>query len=114
MLAAVIRNSGLDEVFDAVLSVEEVGVYKPHPSVYALATQHLELARQTSASFRQMAYAFSAKAFGFRVLWCNRFSQAAERIPATPDGEIGDLSSLPDLLFPSSQEDGGKQAGKPR
>jgi 2-haloacid dehalogenase len=42
--------------------------------------------------------AFSAKAFGFRVLWCNRFGQPAERIPDTPDGEITDLSALPDLV----------------
>jgi hypothetical protein len=44
MLAAVVRNSGLEDVFDAVLSVEEVGVYKPHPSVYALAAQRLHCA----------------------------------------------------------------------
>ncbi|QTQ30209.1 putative haloacid dehydrogenase (HAD) [Aromatoleum bremense] len=42
--------------------------------------------------------AYSAKAFGLRVLWCNRFGQAAERIPATPDGEIGDLCVLPPCL----------------
>ena len=44
MLAAVVRNSGLEGVFDAVLSVEEVGVYKPHPMVYGLAAQRLKLA----------------------------------------------------------------------
>lgn len=113
MLAAIVRNSGLDEVFDAVLSVEEVGVYKPHPSVYALATQRLELAPVNICFLSSNGWdAFSAKAFGFRVLWCNRFNQAAERIPATPDGEISDLSSLPDLVFPSSPAYGGKQTGK--
>jgi hypothetical protein len=34
----------------------------------------------------------------FRVLWCNRFGQAAERIPDTPDGEIADLSVLPAMV----------------
>ena len=42
--------------------------------------------------------AYSAKAYGFRVLWCNRFGQAPERIPSTPDGEIRDLSALPERL----------------
>jgi len=32
------------------------------------------------------------------VIWCNRFAQVAERIPATPDGEIVDLSALPAML----------------
>ncbi len=43
--------------------------------------------------------AFSAKASGLRVVWCNRFAQAPERIPAMPDGEISDLSALPALLL---------------
>lgn len=103
MLAAVVKNSGLDGVFDAVMSVEEVGVFKPHPSVYGLATQSLQLAPADICFLSSNGWdAFSAKAFGFRVLWCNRFAQAAERIPATPDGEISDLSSLPGLVFPSS------------
>ena len=42
--------------------------------------------------------AFSAKAFGYRVLWCNRFGQAPERIPETPDGEIRSLADLPGRL----------------
>ncbi len=96
MLAAVVRNAGLEGIFDAVLSVEEVGVFKPHPSVYALAAQRLQLAPERICFLSSNGWdAYSAKAYGFRVLWCNRFGQAPERIPATPDGEISDLSLLP-------------------
>ena len=99
MLAAVVRNSGLEDVFDAVLSVEEVGVYKPHPSVYRLAAERLQIAPARICFLSSNGWdAYSAKAFGFRVLWCNRFGQAPERIPATPDGEIGDLGALPALV----------------
>ena len=99
MLAAVVSNSGLEDVFDAVLSVEEVGVYKPHPSVYALAAQRLGIDPARICFLSSNGWdAYSAKAFGFQVIWCNRFSQAAERIPATPDGEIADLSALAALL----------------
>jgi 2-haloacid dehalogenase len=99
MLAALTRNSGLEHVFDAVLSVEEVGVFKPHPSVYGLAAQRLDLAPERICFLSSNGWdAFSAKAFGFRVLWCNRYSQPPERIPATPDGEISDLAALPGLL----------------
>jgi 2-haloacid dehalogenase len=44
--------------------------------------------------------AYPAKAFGFQAIWCNHFGQAPERIPATPDGEIADLSALPAMLGP--------------
>jgi 2-haloacid dehalogenase len=99
MLAAAVRNSGLDAHFDAVLSVEEVGVFKPHPGVYALAPERLGIPSESICFLSSNSWdAYSAKAFGFRVLWCNRFGQAPERIPATPDGEIRDLSELPALV----------------
>ena len=99
MLAAVVANSGLNGVFDAVLSVEEVGVFKPHPAVYGLAARRLALPPARICFLSSNGWdAYSAKAFGFRVLWCNRFGQAPERIPATPDGEIEDLSVLPERI----------------
>jgi 2-haloacid dehalogenase len=99
MLAAIVSNSGLEGVFDAVLSVEEVGVFKPHPSVYRLAAERLQIAPARICFLSSNGWdAFSAKAFGFQVVWCNRFGQVPERIPATPDGEITDLSALPGMV----------------
>jgi 2-haloacid dehalogenase len=103
MLAAAVSNAGLDGLFDAVLSVEAVGVYKPHPSVYRLAPARLDVAIEHACFLSSNGWdAYSAKAMGYRVLWCNRYGQAPERIPATPDAEIADLSCLPDLLLGSA------------
>jgi 2-haloacid dehalogenase len=41
MLGPVVEAAGLTQMFDAVLSVEEVGVFKPHPSTYQLAVDRL-------------------------------------------------------------------------
>lgn len=99
MLAAAVGNAGLAGAFEAVLSVEKVGVFKPHPAVYQLAVDRLGLAAADICFLSANGWdACSAKAFGFRVLWCNRFGQAPERIPAPPDGEITDLSLLPGIL----------------
>ena len=99
MLAAAVANSGIAKYFDAVLSVEEVGVFKPHPSVYGLAPQRLEVSNEQICFLSSNGWdAFAAKAFGFRVLWCNRFGQMPERLPGTPDGEITDLAMLPARL----------------
>ena len=99
MLAAAINNSGIAEYFDAVLSVEEVGVFKPHPSVYGMAPQRLKVNKEQICFLSSNGWdAFAAKAFGFRVLWCNRFGQMPERLPGTPDGEITDLAMLPARL----------------
>ena len=100
MLAAVAANAGIADLLDAVLSVEEVKVYKPHPSVYRLACERLKVpAGQVCFVSSNGWDAYSAKAFGFRVLWCNRSGQCPEGIPATPDAEIATLAALPDLAL---------------
>jgi 2-haloacid dehalogenase len=55
MLDAAVQGAKLAALIDAVLSVEEVGVYKPHPKVYQLAVDHLGVpaaAMARSARFR--------------------------------------------------------------
>jgi len=100
MLASAVSNAGLAGLFDAVLSVEEVGVFKPHPSVYGLAVKRLDITADRACFLSSNSWdAYSAKAFGYQVLWCNRFSQVREHIPAQPDGEIPDLSWLPDAVI---------------
>lgn len=99
MLAAAVENSGIAGLLDAVLSVEEVKVFKPHPSVYELATRRLGLERGQICFLSSNSWdAHAAKAFGFHVLWCNRFGQVPERIPERPDGEIVTLGALPEIL----------------
>jgi 2-haloacid dehalogenase len=100
MLAAAAANAGIASLFDAVLSVEEVKVYKPHPSLYGLVCKRFDVTAENVCFLSSNGWdAYSAKAFGFRVLWCNRFGQAPERIPETPDAQIATLAELPDIVF---------------
>lgn len=99
MLKAAVENSGIAALLDAVLSVEEVGIYKPHPSVYQLAADRFGVQADRICFVSSNCWdAHAAKAFGFRVVWCNRFGQAPERIPSLPDGEITTLVSLPAIV----------------
>lgn len=100
MLESVCEYNGLSDLIDAVLSVEEVGVFKPHPSVYQLAIDRLALSGPAAVSFQSSNAwdAAAASAFGFRVAWCNRFGQAKERLPGSPDIELKNLESLPSIV----------------
>lgn len=99
MLAAAAKNSGIAEILDAILSVEAVGVFKPHPSVYRLPAGHFGLAPNDMCFLSSNAWdAHAAKAVGYRVLWCNRFAQVPERIPERPDAEISTLAELPAIV----------------
>ena len=100
MLKAAADHAGIADLFDAVLSVEEVQVYKPHPSVYRLACERLGVSADRICFVSSNGWdAYSAKAFGFRVLWCNRFGQQPERIPDMPDAQIATLAELPEIVI---------------
>lgn len=99
MLAAAAENSGIADLLDAILSVEEVRVFKPHPSVYRLPADRFAFSPGEMCFLSSNAWdAHAAKANGFRVVWCNRFGQAPERIPELPDGEINTLAALPEIV----------------
>jgi 2-haloacid dehalogenase len=99
MLADAVEGAQLGGLLDHVLSVEQVGVFKPHADVYRLAVDTLGIAATEIAFQSSNAWdAHAASAFGMRVVWCNRYGQRRERLPGAPDREIRSLAELPALL----------------
>src|SRR5271166_2435807 len=99
MLDAVVKAAKLDALLDAVLSVEDVGVYKPHPKVYQLAVDRLGIPASAISFQSSNAWdAYAASAFGMKVVWCNRYGQRPERLPGAPDRQMASLAELPALV----------------
>jgi 2-haloacid dehalogenase len=99
MLDGAVRGAGIGDLLDAVLSVESVGVYKPHPKVYQLAVDRLGIPAAAISFQSSNAWdAWAASAFGMRVVWCNRYRQRQERLPGKPEHEVNSLAQLPALL----------------
>ena len=99
MLDAAVKAAKLETLLDAVLSVEEVGVYKPHPRVYQLAVDRLGISSSAISFQSSNAWdAYAASAFGMQVVWCNRYGQRRERLPGSPNREIKSLAELPALV----------------
>jgi 2-haloacid dehalogenase len=99
MLEAAVNGAKLGGLIDIILSVEEVGVYKPHPKVYQLAVDRLAVPARGIAFQSSNAWdAHAAAAFGMQVVWCNRYGQRRERLPGTPDREVTSLTELPALV----------------
>ena len=99
MLRSAVEASNLGSLLDAVLSVEEVGVFKPHPDVYRLAVNRLGVPAEGILFVSANGWdAYAASAFGMRVVWCNRYRQTPERLPGAPDRVVTSLADLPALL----------------
>jgi len=99
MLTALVNAANLPRLLDAVLSVEAVGIYKPHPSVYNLAVERLGVAANRILFFSSNGWdAHGAAAFGFRVVWINRAGDPAEPLPGVLTATVGSIGEVPALL----------------
>jgi 2-haloacid dehalogenase len=99
MLMALIEHAGLSQAFDAVISVDELKVFKPHPSVYSLALRrlgvHISDVGFVSSNFWDIA---GATSFGLRTFWINRNSSQADELGFRPQAIIADLAQLAELI----------------
>lgn len=99
MLNAVVANAGLTDRLEAVLSVDPLRVYKPHPSVYAMVTDRLGL-RADEIAFVSSNYwdIAGATSFGFRTFWINRAGLEPDALGFRPVATLGSLDALPGHL----------------
>jgi len=96
---SVVKNSGLQKHFAHLISVERVGVFKPDPRVYALASQALGLLPQQILFVSSNAWdASGARHFGFTVCWVNRHNNTFEELGAAPHAIVNGLDGLPELI----------------
>ena len=96
MLDAAVHAAGFDGVFDAVLSVSQVGgIFKPAPKVYAMATDFFAVkpAAITFLSSNRWDIA-GATAFGFKTIWINRANAPDEYAEFAPNRVIANLGEL--------------------
>ncbi len=95
-LHTLLRRSGLDGYMTRVLSADEVGIFKPHPRVYALAEEALQLPRGeigfVSANGWDVA---GAAAYGYWTFRVNR-QQMPEELLGFPAAAVG--TSLTELV----------------
>lgn len=99
MLTSAVEGAELSNLLDAVISVDGLRIYKPHPSVYQLAVDSLDVPASRICFMSSNAWdASGAAAFGFRVVWCNRYAQMPERLPGKPVHTVATLAELPALL----------------
>ncbi len=107
MLDSAVRTAGLAGRFAHVLSVDAVRTYKPSPAVYAMGPRALGVEAGDLLFVSSNAWdAAGAKAFGYRVCWCNRQKAPAEELGAAADLVVERLDEIPDRLRVASAGEG--------
>jgi 2-haloacid dehalogenase len=96
MLEAAVRSSGLGDLIDHVISVDAVQTFKPAPRVYALGPERLGIPAGELLFVSSNAWDVAgAKAFGYRVAWCNRLGAPPEELGLAADHVVAALDQLP-------------------
>ncbi|QPF85909.1 haloacid dehalogenase type II [Bradyrhizobium genosp. L] len=123
MLNALVRNSGLDQLLDATISVDAHKVFKPAPEAYTLIEEELKVPPADVLFISSNPWdACGAKAFGLNVAWIERVTPEAmalacvesetvapltmfwalrtqmDELGVVPDHRIHGLSELPALV----------------
>ena len=99
MIEPLVARRGMGRLFDAVLSVDELKVFKPDPQVYALATRKLATLPGGVAFVSSNCWdACGAKSFGFRTYWINRAGAPLDALDVAPDHTIARLTDLSALV----------------
>jgi 2-haloacid dehalogenase len=123
MLDALVRNSGLDRVLDATISIDSQKIFKPSPDAYSLIEARLGVPAAEVLFVSSNPWdACGAKAFGLSVAWIERVTPEAmalacvksdllapltmfkairtqmDELGLEPDYRIHALSELPDLV----------------
>jgi len=90
-----IKNSGLEGVFEHVLSTDPIKTYKPDPRAYQAAIDAFGLKKEEILFVAFAGWdAVGAKSFGYTTFWVNRLNLPAERLGASPDAVGQNLNDL--------------------
>ncbi|MGH1575675.1 haloacid dehalogenase type II [Planktotalea sp.] len=98
MLEGAVKSAGLEIYLDAVLSVEDVGVFKPDPKVYQMVLDRFKCSADEVLFVSSNGWdAAAASGFGFQTAWVNRAGEPMDRLFAEPQHVLSDLTEIPKL-----------------
>lgn len=98
MLAGAVDSAGIEVLLDEVLSVQDVGVFKPHKSVYDLVGKRFGCKPEEVLFASSNGWdAAAASGYGFYTTWVNRSGEPMDRLPWKPQQVMQNLTGIPEL-----------------
>ena len=99
LLNELVKNNNLDNIFDDLFSIEQVGIYKPDSKVYDMPIQKYRIEKNEIAFLSANTWDVSGGGnFGYNAIWVNRNKNIFDNLDYKPNFEIKDLSELISLI----------------
>jgi 2-haloacid dehalogenase len=99
LLNQLVKSNNLDNLFDDLFSIEEVGIYKPDSKVYDLPIQKYQIKKNEVAFLSANTWDVSGGGnYGYNSIWVNRNNNIFDNLDYKPQNEIKNLKELLNII----------------
>ena len=99
LLNELVKSNNLDNLFDDLFSIEQVGIYKPSSKVYDIPIKKYQIEKNEIAFLSANTWDVSGGGnYGYQSIWVNRNNNIFDNLDYKPNHEIKDLSELLDKI----------------
>ncbi len=99
LLNELVKSNNLDNLFDDLFSIEQVGIYKPSSKVYDIPIKKYQIEKNEIAFLSANTWDVSGGGnYGYQSIWINRNNNIFDNLDYKPNHEIKDLSELLDKI----------------
>ena len=99
LLNELIKSNNLENIFDDLFSIEEVGVYKPDSKVYEMPIKKYQIKSEEVAFLSANTWDVSGGGnYGYNSIWVNRNKAIFDNLDYKPKNEVINLTQLLDII----------------
>ena len=99
LLNDLVKSNNLDNIFDDIFSIEQVGIYKPDAKVYNIPIQKYKIKNDEIVFLSANTWDISGGGnFGYNAVWVNRNSNVFDNLDYEPKSKIGNLKELLEIV----------------
>ncbi len=99
LLKELVESNNLENLFDDLFSIEEVGIYKPVSKVYDLPIKKYKIKSNEVAFLSANTWDVSGGGnYGYNSIWVNRNNNIFDNLDYKPNNQVKNLSELINLI----------------
>ena len=99
LLNELVKSNNIENIFDDIFSIEDVGVYKPDSRVYDIPTKKYQLQKNEIAFLSANTWDVSGGGnYGYQSIWVNRNQNIFDKLDYKPNSEIKNLLELTSII----------------
>ena len=99
LLNQLVKSNSLENLFDDIFSIEEVGIYKPDSKVYDIPIKKYQIQKSEVAFLSSNTWDVSGGGnYGYNSIWVNRNQNIFDNLDYDPKHKIKNLLELAPLI----------------